>query len=57
MRYNVKEDLLSFDSEGYPGVEKGEKIGNNCMYLINLVLSSLFEANYIKPQEKKIKSC
>ena len=56
MRYNVK-DLLSFDSEGYPGVEKWEKIGNNCMYLINFVLSSLFEANYIKPQEKKIKSC
>lgn len=54
MRYNVKEDLLSFDSEGYPRVEKGEKTGNNCMYLINLVLSSLFEINYIK---QKIKSC
>lgn len=55
MRYNVKEHLLSFDNEDYPRVEKGEKTGNNCMYLlINLVLSSLFEANYIK---QKMKSC
>lgn len=55
MRYNVKEDLLSFDSEGYPGVEKGEKIGNNCMYLtlgsfslLRLITLSL---------KKEIKSC